>query len=297
MPKRKVHFYRAYAGLNAGNKPVAVPFGPALAHLADLGFDAAGRYLADGEENALCAWPGIAARPFVSFGLIRRSELPEMERAGALEPLGIPENAGIVEQTHFVFFPDNIVGSLFNFYGPRPRKLAWYLRRKYPGTPINLRFDPLLRQDILEQLDAVSHLRVLKLGIHRSFVDRVAAADESLGRGFRATLEASDAEIAEIILRPRPRRRNMLADALKSTVKVLAREHDLQDDVARFEVQAQREDGGLEWIDVLKDRFIVEREVETIRGRRAVTPESAYGAIESAYEELREQLIHAAQIW
>lgn len=297
MAIRKVHFYRVSAGVDAAGRLNPVDLQPALAAISGLGFDTGGRYLDDADGNALCAWPTRhAGHLAVSFGAIRRSDLPDVERAGALEPLRVPPGAGIVEQTHIVFYPQNVVGCLFNFYGPRMSKLVHYLRQKYGATPRSLRFDPLLRTDVLEQIDRFGQIRVLQLDIRRSFADRVAAANETLGRGLQATMEASDAEQVDVVLKPRPRRRNFLSGAITNVVRMLAREHDLQEEARKFKVQGVGADGNLEWIDVLKSRFIVEKHVDIEGRRRTVRPDSAFAAIHSAYLECEDQVSNAAHI-
>ena len=69
------------------------------------------------------------------FCQIRRTGLPQLEQAGTVSDLKIADNAGLVEAVHVVFFPDNIVGADFNFYGPRLSRLGYYLRvnpQSYP---------------------------------------------------------------------------------------------------------------------------------------------------------------------
>ena len=38
----------------------------------------------------------------------------------------------MVEVTHLVFFPDNVIGSEYNHFGPRISRLPLYLREKVP---------------------------------------------------------------------------------------------------------------------------------------------------------------------
>ncbi len=299
MGLRKVHFYRANAGTDSAG--VLLPF-DALPHLRDihvLPFVSGERYMQSGDNELLCCWVDQFHAPYRShFGRIRRSNLPQLERAGALSPLSIPDDSGVVEHTHVVFFPDNIVGSLFNFYGPRVPKLAVYLKQKSPSAPRGLRFDPLLRQDVLAQLDKLDHVQVLDLNVHRSYVQVMEQADINLGEAFSAAERASGAEQIHMILKPRPRKRSRLRDTLLSTVKTLAANPFLREDVSTFKVKGvNRGTDRLETIDVLRDHFVVQKEVAVVTGRhRQVDQDSAYGAIEAAYVELQDQLKEAASM-
>ena len=128
MPERKIHFYRANIGSDGGGRPI--PFDPHLAlnHIAGLPFTMQGRYLAD-EDDAITCWvDGPNPRRRFRLGLVRRSGLPMIEEAGNLTDLQIPPNSGLVETIHVVVFPDNIVGSDFNFYGPRMSRVRPWIQ-------------------------------------------------------------------------------------------------------------------------------------------------------------------------
>ena len=51
-----------------------------------------------------------------------------------------------------VFFSDGLLGAEFNFYGPRPSRLGYYLN-KVAGLKEFPVFDPLLRSDVAAQLE------------------------------------------------------------------------------------------------------------------------------------------------
>jgi hypothetical protein len=125
-----------------------------------------GRYLEDEQGNPLCGWPDVAGGvrdykvksgefPRMMFGRVRRSGLPRVEKGGRIDPLGIPSDAGLVEITHVVFFPNNIVGADFNFYGPRVPRLGLYLHTLCPGQCPPLTLLPLLKGDIRGELNRV----------------------------------------------------------------------------------------------------------------------------------------------
>ena len=73
---RKIHFYRADAGMNGGGQPIIFDPRPLLATIEALPFtdDAQGRYMMDEDGNAIGVWPDVTAnRVALRFGQIRRT--------------------------------------------------------------------------------------------------------------------------------------------------------------------------------------------------------------------------------
>ena len=129
--ERKIYFYRVDAGQDAGARPLQFDPRAVLRHIEDLGWEPQGRYMLDADDNALCCWiDRMRAPQRLRFGVSRRSGLPLLERDGRVGPLNIAADAGLAELVHVVFFPDNIVGSEFNFYGPRVPRLRSYFEEK-----------------------------------------------------------------------------------------------------------------------------------------------------------------------
>lgn len=297
--ERRIYFYRVYAGTDDGGRPTAFDPAPALARVDGLPFTARGRYWQDDDGNAMCCWVDRAeASHRLRFGHIRRSGLPQVERHGTLSPLNISAAAGLVEQVHVVFFPDQIIGSEFNFYGPRIPRLAHYLAAKAGDCCAALAFEPLLRQDVAEQLDHLRDLRLLRLRIRASYAARVAQADRDLGSAFAAAQRAGEAEELEIVLKSLPHSRNFLAGHLLDAIKRLAGLADLRTEVSRFDVKGlHAQTGRVEELDILSDQLIAKEQIICQdRRTRALDANSAYAAIERAYLELRDQLTRAAGV-
>lgn len=298
--ERKIYFYRVDAGQDAAGRPVAFNPAPTLAHLNGLPFTEHGRYWDSGDDNVTCCWVDRAAsHGRLRVGNVRRTGFPQVERRGTIEPLSIHPAAGLVEQVHVAFFPNQIVGSEFNFYGPRLSRLARYFAVRANGVCPPVTFEPLLRQDVTEQLNRLADVRLFHLKIHASYAGVVAEADQDLGAAFDAAARAGQAEELEIILRPRAYSRGTLASRLLHTVKQLARRQDLREEASHFTVSgfnevAERVDA----VDILKDQLISRKRIvlgEDERAR-ALDSESAYAAIETAYTELRSELLVAAGV-
>ena len=297
--ERKIYFYRVDAGLDAAGRPVPFNPVPVLRHLHGLPFTDDGLYWDAGDGHDTCCWVDVvSSRGRLRFGNVRRSGLPQVERAGEIGALGIPASAGLLEQVHVLFFPHNIVGSEFNFYGPRISRLSRYMAAKANGTCPPVTFEPLLRQDVMGQIDRLVDIRLLQLKIHASYADVVAEADQDLGSAFEAAARAGQAEELEIILRPRAHSRQALTNRLLETVKRLARGQELRQESSRFSIKGlDAETERVETVDILKDQLISKKRIILENERtRALDSESAYAAIDEAYNELRDKLLVAAGV-
>lgn len=296
--ERRILFYRIDAGLDASGAPNVVPVADVLAKLDTLAFDKAGRYLDDEDGNSICAWidPPSRRGHRLQLGRIRRSGFPSVENKGKRTPVPVPSQGGLAESFHAVFFRDGLVGIEFNFYAPRASRISDYFWRK--AKPITPRFAllPLLRQDVREQLQKLGAISMMRLRVKASFVEQVRKADEALGTALDAAIEVSGAQEIELVLRPRLRSKETLQKGFKATILRLVGLNDLNENAQSFVVAGpSSETMKREEIDVLSDSLVALKRVKkvTVKGKE-VDSESAYQAIEEAYDELHDQLVEAA---
>ena len=296
--KRNIYFYRAHVGTDGSGEPLPFDLTPALRNINSLPFLPTGRYLDDGDSR-LCCWVD-RADPEQRFrlGQIRRSDLPLVENQGNLQDLAIPQDSGLAEAIHVVLFQDNIVGSDFNFYGPRLSRLSHYLSAKASPWCPDVTFEPLLRQDVEDQLDRLQDIRLFHLKIRASYATIVAEADSDLGAAFGAAARAGSAQQLEIVLRPEKYSRDSLSRRMLDTVRRLIRRPDLRTEASKFQIKGVRSDtNAVEIVDVLRDQLITSKAImrQSERGR-ALNKWAAYGAIEEAFDELKGDLISAAGV-
>ncbi len=301
--ERKIHFYRSDAGVDGSGKPVAFDPSPALTTIGGMPFsnDARGRYLVGDDGNAVCAWPGkTRVLPTLRFCQIRRTGLPQLEQAGTVSDLNIAADAGLLEPVHVVFFADNIVGADFNFYGPRLSRLGYYLRAKSNNAVPLASFHPLLRGDVATQLDHLTDIRLFDLRVRASYVDTIRQANQSLGDAFAANARVldGDADELELILRPSKTGRLGARQRLLAPLKALVRGRELRENTERFQVKGKHDETGrVELIDLLRDQLIARKQVLRLGERsRAVDESSAFEAIQSAHDELGDELRQAPSI-
>jgi hypothetical protein len=298
--ERTIRFYRIDAGQDEDGSPIPFETGPALEFLAELRAEG-DFYLERPGKPLLCYFTDSMNAPQqVRLAAIRRSDLPEVEEGGNLEPLVIPANAGLAEQTHLVFFEDGVVGADFNFYGPRASAFRYYHNAKTHGEFAPISVDPLLRADVAQSLARLEDVRMLRLKIRRPYLSALAQANESLAEGFRAAMDLGNAEEAELILKPRAYSRGSLGSALLTAIRRLARRDDLRnDDVRAFQVTGYDPAADtVEEIDILHSHLLTTKQIVRLSERtNGLDSRSAYGAIQSAYDELHEDIQSAVAIF
>lgn len=296
---RRIQFYKITSGQSAAGEPLSLDVGPLLQQINGLAFEEGARYVAGPDGTSLCCWPDRHATAPYRFrlGVIRRGGLPRLENAGALSDLTIPQDAGLVELTHCAAFEHGIVGAVFNFYGPRPNRLASYLNAR-AHLPQPAEMEALLRQDVQQRFDRLENLKLLDLKVRPAFVDTLEEANQDLGSAFAAARDAGGAEHVQIVLRSGRARRDHLAGRVTGFVSNLLHRDDLQDNAERFVVKGfDRDAQRVEELDLLNDKLVSKKSIVRQNARsRALNDTAAYEAIEEAFDELHDELLHAAGV-
>jgi hypothetical protein len=241
----------------------------------------------------------ISRHSRVRFANVRRSDLPQKESAGRLRALGIHPHSGLAEQIHVVFFEDDIVGADFNFYGPRLPKLGGYLCQKAKAeVPRDLHFEALLRQDVMEKLDALAEIRLFDLRIRKSYATKIAEADRSLADAFEAASTAGSADVVEIVLRTPPHSKGWLNRHMLDVSRKILQLPELRHEAANFHVKGYDvHTQQVVELDLLSDKLIATESIVQVSNRtRALENSSAYKAIENAHLKLKDELHQAASV-
>lgn len=297
--ERKIYFYRINTGRDDAGRLISFNPQTTLDMIDKMPFiPNIGRYLVDDEGDATCGWIDEKSDPYyhLRFGKIRRSSLPQIEQSGTLSDLLVPVDSGLVEHVHVVFFPNNIVGSEFNYYGPRLSRLGYYLKVKNRSLYSNIFFEPLLRNNVLEQLEKIGEIRLFDLKIRSSFTSVIKEADHDLGSAFEANCKLLQpdnyGDEIEIVLRSGKGSRSLITEKIVNLVKRLSGREDLITEASRFRLKGKNnETGKVEHIDLLHDQLISKKQILKINEKsRALDPSDAYQAIHSAYNELKDQL-------
>ena len=301
--ERKIHFYRVDIGADVGGQPLPFDPLPALNVIDALSFDSsdAGRYAVDSDGNALCVTRLNANSQTsikVQFGRVRRTALPQQEKAGSVTDLNLATDAGLLEAIHVVFFPNNIVGCEYNHYGPRISSLGNYMRIKSRKTVKRASFIPLVREDPIKQLNRLGEIRLFEMRIHPSYIESIRHVDDSLADAFDANANVFESKDVQVVLRPIDQGRASALDRFLTPLRNLFRQDGLSPSVERLQIRGRcRDTGRVETIDLLKDQLIATKSIVCLNDRgRALNPESAFDAVIEAYQELRDEIEKAAGI-
>ena len=298
--ERTVHFFLADVGQDESGRPLPFDPTPALTTIDSLPFMSAptGRYEQETEDDVLCLFTDKRQWDRVQFCRVRRTQLPLLEEAGRLSELNIPAKAGLSEAIHVRFFPRNIVGAVYNHYGPRLPSLGPYLHSTSNGAIPRVTFRPLLNADTTKLVDALSDLRLLEFDVRRSFMNVVADTSYSLASAFAGVSELLDApETISLVAKPEPRGAQQLLSRLQAALRSILVRPDLHENVLKLRARGKRTDTGrVETIDFLRDRFASSQEIVRMRRSRSLKPRSAFDAIGRAYSQLRDELDLAASV-
>jgi hypothetical protein len=292
--ERTIHFHRIFVG---GDARGLTPFdpAPALAALQRI-LATDDRYLEQGERVTLAIPDHDLPPQRLRLLNIRRTNLPHVEAAGVLTPLGLDPAAGLAEQIHLVFFPDNVVGSEFNFYGPRATRLGELLRARNIERQVELR--SLVRDDVIGRLDDMEELTMATIRIDRAAIGAVRRIDPSLSEAFERTAEFSEQGEIGLSLRRIPHTRTRLSDRVRGAFRNLARDDEVRHIARALQVEGRnpvtRE---LELLDLLESELVTTRRIlRTDPRSRVLDSEDAYAQINSAYDELLPEIRRAGTI-
>jgi hypothetical protein len=298
--EKKVYFFKADIGVSASGELLPFDIFPIADHIAKLPWNNQGKYLSSPNQPITCCWVDSLMDPVqIRFSFIRKSEFPQIERQGDLTSLPIPNDSGIAEKIHVVFFPNNIVGSDFNLFGPRIGRLAEYLTVKaMPLCNKDLIFSPLLKQNVLAEMDKYGKIRLFQLRVRRSYIESLERADQSIHDAFEACALVGNAEEIEVVLKTKDHSRGFLNNSLFSSIKRILRLPRLHEEASKFCMKGlNKTTNRIDTVDLLNDKLIAKRQIMHLDNSRALDPDSAYQAIQSAYSELQNELIRAAEVF
>lgn len=153
---RKVQLWRWYGSSGAPGQS-AVPTSALHSFLlgqrpADLSLVGAGEY-----ETHLVPVPG--SDPHLILYRVRNQGLPSERRSGQVVELD-PNVNELAEGSHFLFLPRNLLAFMGSGFGPRPSRLAEWMRERVGW---DLRLEPVLRPnagEILNHLERVAWVEI-----------------------------------------------------------------------------------------------------------------------------------------
>ena len=297
---RSIYFYRIDAG-KAGGKPLPLDLAPYIESVGKLDFnDGSKRYWDQPSGDPIALWTdetGAADR--FALATIRRSALPRREHKGKLSSLPLEPGAGLHEPIHVRLFDQNIVGVEFNFYGPRASRLPQYLTHALGQAAPSFSLDPLIRQDVVDQLDKQKDLRLVELQIRAAYASQLSKAKHGkLSPLLKEMAKVADSEVVGLVLRPEPYGHTFLGSGIVKSIKKIAEDPATRVNAVQFRTRGVNPvSGHIDELNLLDDKLVSQQSIVRLgRNSRAVDSASAYSAIGIAYEELEDELELAASV-
>lgn len=298
---RSIFFYRIDLGVDAKGNRNMFPTAEVLAHINSLPFQTGERDLDTGDEfdSALRCWVPSKTASHAILGKSRKGGFPEVgDNKGMLSPLEIPEESGLVEKMHVVFFGHNIIGSDFNFFGPRASALQFYLRNK--GGPALLNMRPLkicvlFRKDVTQELKRLSDISLFRFRLKAPAVDALEKIDKNLHAAFKAQRDQSNAGEIEIIVKKSRKENAKGLSGIAAYAKKLMANQEIAVSTTALKVSGYSSRvGRTDEVDLLNDQLISKKTILVQDGKSRVLKESSvFDAIRSAYAEMEADLLHA----
>lgn len=298
--ERTIQFYRVDAGQDEAGQPNPFDHAAFLDQVDKLTWTPGdnSRYMLNDNESEICAH--IDGPDCLRLGRVRRGGLPLVEDAGAVTPLTISPQQGLLEAIHVVWFDDRIVGADYNHYGPRLSRLGHYFAEKFNLGNALVRFRPLLKQDALDELGHLENLTLLRMKVRASYAEQLAQQNSSIGGMFSSALDAigdAGAEI-EIAIRPSPEGRQNALQRFMGEIRDIVRSDEYRTGVKTLKVTGRHDETHkLDVVDLLSDQLVSRKGILRADDRsRAISATSAYEAIREAYDELQPELEAAAEV-
>lgn len=290
MAERKIHFYRAID--DAGRLRRDFP-ADAVVQLLRREVKAGRAEVESRGGRYLLAEPFRTPRGadghFLALYNVSSEDLPMLynRKTRTITPLEDAIAGGdIAEPTYFGFYRAGILAFVYNQRGPTPKALAIYLNGLL--LDLNAEFAPVPRMDVLQAVEEAGGIKLLDLRIPLESADFLSQIPSIAAA--RSLLDNTRAGSIEIILRARTDvERTNMARRVQEIAPLLVGSR-AREALERAKVELADRDvySGDRPLDLLADSIVLEREVETVPGRRRhLQPQDALRAIDDAYREVQ----------
>lgn len=158
------------------------------------------RYLTVDGQHKVAAWDVKGTYPRLAFGFIRNDDDSRIDNRGSLRPALTQQGDGLTEFTYCVFFPDDIVGVIFDAAGPKLNRVAEYVVSKCSDLYEAIEFSRLVRKDFLTELDRLGAITNFEIAIHPSQVGLFDDIDDTISAALGQLKSVSEGETIRIMI-------------------------------------------------------------------------------------------------
>lgn len=302
---RRIHFYRVDAGIDEVTQRInAFESALVIGRIRSLSNTEKQLERLDGNLTFCRIFNG-SRYPRLQLSTVRMAEIPEGfdRRDSSSFIFDIAEEQGISENSHMVFFPNNILGLEYNYRGPGTGRLEEYFRKKVPIREARVTFTPLMDKDFEEKLQQLSDVRELRIRVsHREVAgansQRIDPEEDNPFEVMESMKNFGEAGEYELAWKSRTRSRENIAKRFFSVARNYLQRYDTEDKSAMLVLRGHDEEGHMQRINVLNERLMYNETTFKLRATdRSVIPDSAFQAIEKAYKDNRDEIERAAALY
>jgi hypothetical protein len=303
--RRKIYFYRIDAGINEATQQINA-FEPSLVvgRIGSLSDIEKQLERTDGDLTFCRIFNGDRY-PRVQLSTVRMAEIPQGfdRRDSSSFIFDIAEEQGISENSHMIFFPNNILGLEYNHRGPGTGRLEEYFRKKVSIPESKVSFTPLMDKDFEEKLQQLSDVRELRIRVsHREVAEansqRIDPEEDNPYEVMESMKNFGEAGEYELAWRSRTRSRENIAKRFFAVARNYLQRYDTEDKGAMLVLRGHDEEGHMQRINVLNERLMYNETTFKLRATdRSVIPDSAFQAIEKAYRDNKNEIERAAALY
>lgn len=287
--KRKIRFYcyKFFQNDRSNNRVEVIDPIPIFSHINGLPFTIGdGRYLPYGSKSLTMVVDNTRPQIRGRIGIRRVDTWPTQERAGSEQPITAPPDTALLESTHFVFFPSNIMGIEFNFFGPRATTLTTYLPAKSGGIINEMELQMIVNEDARQIIQRVGDVSLARLVVRRDAGEQLQHIDRSLSDALNGlTHFSSNAETYEIIIRKARRDGGLRMIGGKIQLANWIMNEDNKAVTDKLLLRGKNtQSGKIDNFDLLGDGFIFEVKVDRVDSKHStVVSDSMYRKIIETY--------------
>lgn len=229
------------------------------------------------------------------LGYTRKTDFPLVDNEGNIEPLSLPEKAGLFDPTHFVLFHNGIIGIEYNSKGPRPQTLRYFLEQKISKSEYTeIKMTQLINSDISSDLSRMREIKAFELSVRRNNQDYVEELNEPLKYALDSLQDISD-DIEEIvvILRNKKYSKKPISIPFISNISNWLKREDVIDNVDECKIKAFDEEiNETRDFDLLNSVIFTKKEIVKMDDvYRSVDDHAMFQAIIDSYDQSRDEIL------
>jgi hypothetical protein len=178
---RKVHFYKAISQDKNG-EDLPIDFQAIVERLRALPETTEGRAMVWDPKSRVTVHPSQKNdRPRILFGRTKLKDVSREETGDLkLRPLALSEGGGQADLIHVTFYPNNVVGQVYNHAAPNMNALSFFIQQRAPDlVGVRFAFAALIQEEVLKRILAFEKVTAVTFKIEGYAADLVANAGAS----------------------------------------------------------------------------------------------------------------------